>query len=288
MLAPRNVWLMKIGVHVSISGGIAKSIDRALERKCDTIQIFARTPRAWKGKDWDLDDVELFMKKRREASIKPVVIHTCYLINLATPREDLRRKSMECLIDDLRRADMADIEYVVTHPGSSSGMEGRTKRVRKCCVEALQKSDTDAQLLIENVSGSGNKVGSSLDELAEIVDGTDLGILIDTCHAFTAGIPIHEQPGAVLDEMEEKVGLERLMALHLNDSKGKFGSNIDHHEHIGEGEIGEEGFRRILSDKRIRSIPGILETPQRTKDDPSNDLINLARVRRILEEVNPE
>jgi len=275
---------MRTGVHVSISGGLAKGIDRAVERACETIQIFARTPRRWKGKEWDPEDVDLFVEKRDEAGIYPVVIHTCYLINLASPKEDLRRKSIACLVDDLRRADMASIEYVVIHPGSSSGKKGGAERVREACLRALDEVEGSAQLLVENVAGGGNKVGADFEELRTIVEGTGMGVLLDTCHMLGAGYPIHEQPAEVMDEFQEAVGIERLKAFHLNDSKGEPGSHVDRHEHIGQGTIGMEGFRRIFSDPRIRSVPGILETPQRATDDPSYDKANLSAIRGILAE----
>jgi len=275
---------MRVGIHVSISGGLSKAVERANLRGCETIQIFARTPRAWKAKPWEADDVASFREGRERSKIFPVVIHTCYLVNLATPKEDLRRKSMEAVADDLRRADLGGIEYVVTHPGSGTGVEGGVQRVRESCQEAIEIAGSSAQLLIENVAGGGNKVGGSFEELSEIVEGTDMGVLLDTCHAFAAGYPLHTEPEEVLDEFDETVGIDKLKALHLNDSYGGFGSHVDHHQHIGKGEIGLEGFRRILSSSRIRSLPGILETPQRATDDPTDDLENLATIRRILAE----
>jgi deoxyribonuclease-4 len=275
---------MKIGIHVSIAGGLARSIERANERGCDTIQIFARTPRAWKAKEWDPTDVEAFVEGKRVSNIAPVMIHTCYLLNLATTKPDLREKSIDALVDDLQRARMGEVEYVVTHPGSGHGVEGGAQRVRDCCLEALDIADTPAQLLIENVAGGGGKVGDTFEELSEIVEGTELGVLLDTCHAFAAGIPIHKDPAAVLDYFDETVGIEKLRALHLNDSHGDFGRRVDHHEHIGKGYIGLDGFRRILGEERIRALPGVLETPQRATDDPSDDLNNIATLRKILGE----
>ena len=271
---------MRVGIHVSISGGLSKAVDRAKARGCETIQIFARTPRAWKAKPWDPEDVEAFKAGRTKEDIRPVVIHTCYLLNLATPKPDLRSKSLDALADDLERAEMGGIEYVVTHPGSGAD-SGAIERVRELCLEALD-GIKGAQLLIENVAGGGDKVGGSFEELAEMVDGTEMGVCLDTCHAVAAGYPIHESPGEVLDKFEETVGLDRLKVLHLNDSVGALGSHVDRHEHIGRGEIGIEGFRRILSDPRIRRLPGILETPQRATDDPSDDIRNISTIRQIL------
>ncbi len=273
---------MRIGIHVSISGGLSRAITRAEARGCETIQIFARTPRAWKAKPWDPAEVEAFRSGRTASGISPVVIHTCYLINLATDKEDLREKSISALADDLARAEMGGIEYVVTHPGSSHGVDGGTERVRQCCLEAMDRVDGKAQILIENVAGGGDKVGGDFAELAEMVDGTGMGICLDTCHAFAAGMPLHKDPSGVLDELDEAMGLERLRALHLNDSFGEFGKRIDHHQHIGEGFIGMEGFRTILGEPRIRAVAGILETPQRATDDPTEDLRNIGKIREIL------
>jgi deoxyribonuclease-4 len=127
-------------------------------------------------------------------------------------------------------------------------------------------------------------VGGTFEEIAEMVDGTKLGVLLDTCHAFAAGIPIHLDPSAVLDHFDDTVGIDKLKALHLNDSFGEFGKRVDHHQHIGGGYIGLEGFRKILGEKRIRALPGVLETPQRATDDASDDLNNLATLRKILGE----
>ena len=273
---------MRIGIHVSISGGLAKAIERANIRGCETIQIFARTPRAWKAKPWDPGDVESFREGRRNSDIRPVVIHTCYLINLATPKPDLKEKSIGALAEDLRRADMGGMEYVVTHPGSSSGIEGGIGRVRECCVEAMDRTKTKAQLLIENVAGGGNTLGGSFKELQEMVEGRGTGILLDTCHAFAAGYPIHLEMGKVMDEFDDIIGIEKLKALHLNDSFGELGSHVDRHQHIGEGHIGLDGFRNILADPRVQALPGILETPQRSTNDPADDLKNISTIREIL------
>lgn len=274
---------MRIGIHVSISGALAKAIERANVRQCDTIQIFARTPRAWKAKPWDPLDVASFRRERRKSGIRPVVIHTCYLLNLATPEPELRGKSIEALADDLRRADLGGIEYVVTHPGSSSAAAGGPERVKEACMEAVDQSKAKARILIENVSGGGGKVGGSFEELARMIDGTRFGICLDTCHAFAAGYPVHLNPGKVLDEFDEEVGMSKLKVLHLNDSFGEFGSHIDHHQQIGKGFIGLEGFGRILADPRVQAVPGILETPQRATDDPADDIANIAAVRKILD-----
>ena len=276
---------MRIGIHVSIAGGLARSIERANERGCETIQIFARTPRAWKAKAWDPVDVEAFKEGRNKSKIAPVLIHTCYLLNLATTKPDLREKSMDALVDDLQRAKMGGVEYVVTHPGSGHGVEGGTQRVRECCLEALDLADTTAQLLIENVAGGGKKVGGTFEELSEMVDGTDLGVCLDTCHAFAAGIPIHLDPGGVLDDFDDIVGIDKLRALHLNDSHGEFGRHVDHHKGIGDGFIGLDGFRNILGEERIRALPGVLETPQRATDDPTDDINNISILRKILAEL---
>jgi len=274
---------VRVGIHVSISGALVKAIERANIRQCETIQIFARTPRAWKAKPWDAADVKSFKRERRKSGIKPVVIHTCYLLNLATPDSELRGKSVEALVDDLRRADLGGIEYVVTHPGSSPGAAGGPERVKEACAEALGQSEAKARILIENVAGGGGKVGGSFEELAQMTDGTRIGVCLDTCHAFAAGYPVHLEPGRVLDEFEEKVGISKLKALHLNDSFGEFGSHVDHHQHIGKGFIGLDGFGRILAERRVSAVPGILETPQRATDDPADDIANLTAVRKILQ-----
>jgi deoxyribonuclease-4 len=146
----------------------------------------------------------------------------------------------------------------------------------------MDRSGSTAQILVENVAGGRERIGSSFEDLRRMLEGLDMGVCLDTCHAFAAGHPLHLDPGAVLDEFDEKVGIERLKALHLNDSFGEFESHLDHHQHIGQGHIGLEGFRRILGEPRIQAVPGILETPQRATDDPADDVRNIGTVRDIL------
>ncbi len=274
---------MKIGFHVSISESIDLAVDRALSLGCDTFQIFTRNPRGWKPKPLGSGEVEAFREKRSRAGLEPVYAHTPYLVNLASPRREVYERSVEALKVDLERCRALEIPYLVTHLGShlGSGLQLGLGRAIEAIDRALEWVGDGAVILLENGAGSAHQVGSSLEELKKILDGvrrpSQLGVCLDTCHTFAAGYELREPEGleGTLESIEELIGFERLRLVHLNDSKGGLGSGVDRHEHIGLGEIGEEGFRLILR-SRLAESPMILETP---KDERMSDAENLKRVR---------
>jgi len=277
---------MRIGAHLSIAGSVDRAVDRAVEKKCETFQIFTRNPRGWKFKPLDEEEAEDFVRKVRESKIDPAVSHMPYLPNLASHDKIIYRKSVETLIAELDRAGRLGIRYVVTHLGShmGAGMEVGLKQIIDACNKALFAVQNDVQLLLENTAGTKNSMGGSFEDMQQIIDGVDqrgrVGICYDTCHGFAAGYDLRtpERLEMTLGQLDAAIGMDRLKVVHLNDSKGKLGSRIDRHEHIGLGHIGNKGFRTILHNELIRKLPLILETPIDTR---RNDEWNLRKVRRL-------
>jgi deoxyribonuclease-4 len=276
---------IKLGLHLSIAGTIDRVVDRAVERGCDTLQMFSRNPRGWRSEKLDSEEVENFRKKLKQSGIWPVVIHTPYLLNLASPKEDVYRKSVLGLGDELRRAGELGVPYVVTHLGSHLG-HGKTEGFRRIVASinnSFSEVDNEVVLLLENTAGTKNSTGSSFEDIeyiaSRINDRERIGVCFDTAHAFAAGYDLVSQ-GAVehtLQRFDETIGLRELKLVHLNDCKEGLGSKIDRHEHIGMGKIGEQGFINILKSPLGR-LPLILETPI---DERRNDIENLRVVREL-------
>ena len=277
---------VKCGLHVSIANGIDLAVDRAKEKKCDTFQIFTRNPRRWKSKSLRINEVIKFNEKLHESRMKPVFSHIPYLPNFSSSNISVYKKSVRSLIEELNRCNKLGISYIVIHLGSHLG-KGRTfglKKITNAITTAFSSSDGKATLLLENTAGAKNSMGGSFKEIQEIIDKISdknrLGICFDTCHAFAAGYDLRNATtiGETTDRLKEEIELERLKVVHANDSKGKLGSHIDRHEHIGIGYIGNEGFRTILHTDIFSRLPIILETPI---DKAKDDIKNLARIRKL-------
>lgn len=280
---------MRIGFHVSIQDGLDKAVDRASDLTCNTFQMFTRSPRAWAYSALDPAIVDSFRKKLERSQIDPVFIHTPYLLNLSSPDETIYTKSVDALVAEVNRSDMLGISYVVTHLGShlGKGVEVGLQRVTSAIRRSLTQNENGVVLLLENKAGGRNTVGSSFEELGEIIrrlNGSErVGICLDTCHCFAAGYDLGTESGLqeVLATVEDSVGLNRLNLVHLNDSEAPLGSQVDRHEHIGLGKIGEEGFKRILSSP-LATKPMILETPVDTR---RTDMDDLTKVRELARNV---
>jgi deoxyribonuclease-4 len=280
------VFPFRLGVHVSIGGGLEKAVHRARELGCTAMQIFSRNPRGWKARPLASESVRAFRQAAAGGDIDPVVLHTPYLLNLGSGEKELHRKSIEVLTQDLERAEELGARLVVTHLGSRRERSPAfsRKQVVRALLQAREKGSAVA-LLLENSAGAAGTLGSSLEEIAEIIEETGrdagIGLCFDSCHGFSAGYDFREerQSRALLKEIDRTVGLERLKLLHLNDCSGSLGSRLDRHRGIGKGRIGIRGFRSLLSQVSFRSIPMILETP---KTGPRDDAENLSRIRRIL------
>lgn len=279
--------MIKIGVHVSISGSIDQAVDRAKERGCDTFQIFTRNPRGWKFSSLNDEAASTFARKVREYGITPPIAHMPYLPNLACPRDDLYKKSVESLIEDVGRCGKLGIPYLVLHLGShlGAGMKTGVDRIVGACSKALESVDNDVTLVLENTAGTKNSMGSKFQDIKQILDSLDkkrVAVCLDTCHAFAAGYDLRNKHSVeeTIRLFDEQIGLVFLKVIHLNDCKGELSCGLDRHEHLCEGYIGEEGFRSFLHQPALRGLPMILETPI---DDRRDDRGNLKKARELAE-----
>jgi deoxyribonuclease-4 len=255
---------LKYGFHMSIAGklGVAGAAQEAQLLGLSAIQIFAKSPRSWKTRGLKAGEVEGFRARKENLGGLPAVIHASYLVNLAAEGE-LGEKSVFSLADDLAKAQALGIEYVVVHPGS-----GPAEKARAAALKALELagiSKAGPRLLLENTAGGGEKLGARLRTLAEMIEGTRLGVCFDTCHAFAAGYRLEE----ALEELEQSIGLERVPVIHLNDSVGERGSQIDYHANLMEGQIGLE-LQGFALDPRLRDKVFIMETPRGSREDAHN------------------
>jgi deoxyribonuclease-4 len=265
---------MKLGFHVSIEGGLYRAVDRALEVGCTTFQIFTRSPRMWIHRELRDEEIHGFRSRLEESGISPVFGHMPYLPNLASPREDVYRKSVESLRVEVERCRLLSVPYLVTHLGSSLGTGYRAGSLRVAqALREVTEVGGDPMILLENTSGKRNEVGSTFQEIRDIMELANwvgLGFCLDLCHAYARGYNIRTAEGLndAIGGLDHVIGLRNLHLIHLNDSVGELGSRIDRHEHIGMGAIGEEGFRNILRSK-LREKPMVMETPvdDRRADD---------------------
>jgi deoxyribonuclease IV len=276
-----------IGFHVSIAGSIDMAVDRALEANCTAFQLFTRNPRGWKFRPLGDEETRAFADKRSRAGFKRVVVHMPYLPNLASPVKSVIKQSRASLTAEVGRCGELGVDYVVAHIGSHMGKGSLVgvKNVIEACNEALDANPNSTSVLIENTAGQKNSVGARFEELRMILDGVSqterIGVCLDTCHVFAAGFDISTPAGVdgMLALFDSAVGLGRLKVIHLNDSKGVLGSNLDRHEHIGMGRIGERGFRALLGHDRIAQLPLLMETPQ---DERRSEVEELAYVRALI------
>ena len=271
---------MRVGLHVSISGSLGAAVDNAIERECTAFQIFTRSPRMWTAKDIPEKDSAEFREKLASSKIDrfATVAHMPYLPNLASPNAATHEKSVDVLIKEVKRCGQLRIPYLVAHLGSHMG-EGEQKGIKQL-INAFSKAASvknDVVILLENTAGQKNSVGSEFAQWAEIFSQLKpknrFGVCFDTCHAFAYGYDLRTEKDVTetFKKFEETVGFENLKILHLNDSKGEVGSNLDRHEHVGLGKIGEKGMSATIKLANKHNIPIILETPiDNTRDDFGN------------------
>ncbi len=280
----------KLGAHMSIAGGVDRAIQRGHSIGCETIQIFTKSSNQWRAAPLADEVLERFHANQRETGIGPVIGHDAYLINLASPKAELWRKSVEAFIVEMERAQRMGLPYLVTHPGShtGSGEEAGVRRVAQAIDEIhARTSHVETMILLEVTAGQGTGLGSSFEQLAEMIALTRhperLGVCFDTAHAFAAGYDLRtpEAYEATLEAFDRILGLGRLRVFHLNDSKRDLGSRVDRHEHIGKGFLGLEPFRLLLNDPRFADRPMILETPK--GPDMAEDVENLRVLRSLME-----
>ncbi|MEM1666608.1 MAG: deoxyribonuclease IV [Nitrososphaerota archaeon] len=260
-----------LGAHVSIAGSIDKAVDRAVEIGCiGTFQIFTRNPRGWKFKKLNPEEVRLFKEKVRAKEFSVPVGHMPYLPNIASPSKQLFTKSLNVLTAELERCGELGIKFLAVHLGShmGKGIDVGIQKVTEACRTALEKVQNDVVILLENMAGQKNSVGSKFEELRKILDSIGderrVAICFDTCHAFAAGYDLRNEDAVekTVEQFDNVIGIKHLKVIHINDSKGELGSHLDRHEHVGMGMIGEKGFRAIFHHKALRNLPFILETPE--------------------------
>lgn len=280
---------MLFGAHESIAGGVDKAIERAQRATCDTIQIFNKSNNQWRAAELKPEVVENYFKLQEETGISVATSHSSYLINIASPDKALRKKSLDALKVEMDRCNLLKIPSLVMHPGShvGSGEElGLATITEQINVLFDELKDNQCTLLLETTAGQGSNLGHTFEQLATIIEGVEdsdhIGVCLDTCHVFAAGYPIHETKGfkKTIRDFNQIIGLDRLKIVHVNDSKKPFGSRRDRHEHLGKGCIGEEAFRCLVNDRRLKKIPMILETPK--GDDLQEDRENLAYLRGLV------
>jgi deoxyribonuclease-4 len=273
---------------MSIAGGYYKAALAAGKAGCDCVQLFTKNNNQWRAKPIVAEDIEQFAVALKEQGVSRPISHASYLINLASPVDELWKKSIDAFVVELQRAELLGIGGVVVHPGSftTSSEEKGLKRIAKALDEVhKQTKGIDAKCLLENTAGQGSNLGHRFEHLAAIIDGVRdpdrLGVCIDTCHAFAAGYALgtEKEYKATIRGLNQSVGLAKVLALHLNDSKKPFGSRVDRHEHIGRGEMGIEPFRLLMNDRRFAKKPMYLETPKGEERGEDLDVINLRVLR---------
>jgi deoxyribonuclease IV len=266
---------MQFGAHVSSSGGIHTAIDRIEAMDGQALQVFTQSPRTWRPTNHPPANFERFKERRAEAGVQAVVCHALYLVNLASPKDDFYDKSVEALGNTVDVACAIEADGVIFHVGShqGAGFEAGLERVVPALASCLERCSDTTWLLMENTAGAGDTIGRSVDELAAILERLDrhphLGICLDSCHLYASGYDVTDRDALdrLLEEVDRSIGLDRLRALHVNDSKMPLGSNRDRHDNIGDGLMGEQ-LGVFLSHPRLQGLPAVLEVPGKEDKGP--------------------
>ena len=272
---------MLFGAHCS--GGVKKALDNAIEMGADAVQLFVQSPRTWRFPNHDPIDLQAFRSKREEVGI-PALVHALYLVNLAAPDDAIYSKSVDTMRSTVDAACAIEADAVVFHLGShlGAGFETGLERVVPALEQVLDRCNERTWLLVENSAGAGGTIGRSIDELAAIVDALGrherLGVCLDSCHLFVSGVDVTDPivMDALLEDIDARIGLDRLRALHANDAKAPLGSNRDRHDNIGEGLIGE-GLGVFLAHPKVQDLPAVLEVPGADGKGPNADEIRKLR-----------
>ena len=275
---------MRVGAHESIRGGVANAVDRQVDDGGNCGQIFTHSPQVWQDPNIDDDDASAFRDRSAEHDVGPWVVHSSYLVNLCTPKDDLREKSVDSMQREVDAAAALEIPYVNVHLGAHTGA-GEQQGLDNA-VSALDELDVpdDVTVLVESDAGSGTKLGDDFAHLGYVLEESaqDLEVCLDTAHAFAAGYDLSTPAGVdgTLAELDAEVGVGNLAYVHLNDSKHACGTNKDEHAHIGEGEIGETGMRAFVNHDAVEGVPLVVETPT---EDGKGFAWNIQRVRELRE-----
>ena len=278
-----------LGAHMSIAGGVDKALLLGKTVDCDAIQIFTKSSRQWAAKPYTKEEIELFALNRKATAITTVIAHDSYLLNLGSPDDALRKRSLGGFIDELERCEILGVSNLVAHPGAhvGAGENEGIKTIARSLDEAHKACPGyHVKVTLEITAGQGSNLGYRFEQIAKMIDATKendrLKVCFDTEHAFAAGYDIRTQEGyeRTFTEFDEAIGIERLAAFHLNDSKKEFNSRVDRHEHIGKGHIGVEAFRFLVNDQRFWGLPMCLETPK--GPDLKEDRENLTLLRSLI------
>jgi deoxyribonuclease IV len=275
---------MYIGAHLSSSGGIHTAVDRAEAVGAESLQLFTQSPRAWRPTNHDPASFDRFRERREEVGLHGVLCHALYLCNFAATRDDVYEKSVAALKNTMEVACAIGADGVVVHVGShlGAGLEAGMKRIVPAMQQVLELTNDTTWLLMENSAGTGGTIGRSTEELATLYERLDkhprLGLCLDSCHLYASGIDVTDAAvlDALLDEVDRSIGLDRLRALHVNDSAAALGSNRDRHANIGEGLLGEE-LGVFLGNPRLQGLPAVLETEGPHKKGPDAGEVRKAK-----------
>lgn len=281
----------ELGAHVSTAGGVANAPGRALDIGSVNLQLFTKQPSRWAEPTLTRERADAFRAERSRSGLRVAGAHDSYLINLASPDPELRERSYRCFRGELSRCESLGLEFLVTHPGNATDGDpaAGVERNAEAVTRALEEVEGSTKVLLELTAGSGTSIGGSFEGLAAIRERIPprfhgrVAVCFDTCHAYSAGYDLVRDYDGVWEAFDDVLGLDLLGLFHLNDSKHPLGSRKDRHEHIGEGSLGEEPFRRIMTDERFLEVPKLLETPK-GDDMVTFDRRNLARLRGYRED----
>jgi deoxyribonuclease-4 len=280
-----------LGAHMSIAGGFDQAVERAAAAGCDVVQLFTKSTGQWRSRPIRPEEGARFQEALARLHIRQPLVHASYLINLASPRAELRQRSVAGLVEELERADVLGIPYVVVHPGAhqeASLEEGLAWVAQSLRQIHRQRPAGRAEVLLELTAGQGTCLGYRLEHLASILEQLDeprrVGVCVDTCHAFAAGYDLRDPAayGAFWQRFGQLLGLARLRAIHLNDSQRELGARVDRHAHIGHGQLGLVAFHHLLNDPPLAHVPMYLETPKGTHQGEDWDVINLRTLRALV------
>lgn len=267
---------------MSTAGGLHKALDLGQEAGCSTIQLFVKNNKSWQAPALTDDQIETFRSRQETTGINPLVCHAGYLINLAAPEEDKLKQSRESMLDEMGRCAALEIDYIVVHPGShkKTGEDEGMSRVAQSLDWLFERHEAELpRILLETTAGQGSNLGYTFEQLAVMIDRSEnseeIGVCLDTCHVFAAGYELRSEEGyeETIEAFESALGIEKLNVFHFNDSQHELDSRRDRHDHIGNGRIGMSGFRNIVRDERVNSLPIILETPK--EDGVAADVENM-------------
>lgn len=267
---------MRLGAHLSIAGGVHHALEKAHQFGFDAMAMFVRNQRQWKPSRLGQEEVDLFRKLRKDFGIWPVAAHGLYLLNLCG-RDEVCRRSIEAIIEDLRRCERLGVEYLVIHPGAHEDAKTGLRLIAQGLNQAIESAAGASRVLIETTAGAGTILGGTFEQVAEIIAQVKypsrVGVCMDTCHIFAAGYEIRTRQSYLdtFEEFDRIVGLEKLFAIHLNDSLKDIGSHLDRHAHIGLGKLGLEPFRFLANDPRFKDLPMLLETPKGIREEDGRD-----------------